>query len=318
MTAPKTSSIVDVLGELDASLPSKTPQGETWIRWAALAAGASPTHAGWYAIGTREPSFGARAGFWESVFLLAMHTVGNKTMDAAHAIGPSLLAIGGLGFTFASGYAQSLLGICLEAAPERIVATLAQLVRHAGVYPARTGTSPRRYVLHEVHGGGGMVGADLERAIRAGGDGRAWSTTGKALAFEWVSRMGFLRDDVFDRAQVDMCAEWLPLGLTDIVRAEIRWPRSAGRDAWQYTEEQKALWALALVLSIDDPAETERAILQARASLSLTPTNAAACLARMYEVRTDATYTERFRARLTVASDKLAELFQTTAIERTT
>jgi hypothetical protein len=295
--------LAEVMAEVDYAQPGKTDSGQAWLRWSN-----GPVWRGWYAIGTREPNFGARPSFWEQVLLLGMRVMGNARMDAAHAIGPAVIACGAMGWTLDSGSAQTLLGRMLVAAPARVIGPIARLVHAAGVYPGPSGDG---FVLRDVASGGPLVErAELERVVRAGGDGYDWSPAGKKLAFRWLDLLtGLLRDDVFDHVQAELCAELMPLLLTDATREEIRWPKSAARDAWQYTPEQAALWAIALVLSTEHAAELER-LLFVSGSQGINQIGAGDRILAMRTVDGDMTYADRFRARATRAIDGAIELFR--------
>ncbi len=55
-----------------------------------------------------------------------------------------------------------------------------------------------------------------------------------------------------DEAQSAFAEEMMPALLTHATKAQIRWPRHGMRDAWQYTHEQQVLWALTLILGLED------------------------------------------------------------------
>ncbi len=285
-------------------LPGKTKDGENWIRWTP-----GSRKYGWVMVGTREPRFGTRPTFWESVLLLGMHVAGNTKMDAGHVCGDSVLALGAMGFTFSSGLGQTLLGFCLESAPSRMIRPLCRLAQRAGVYIGRVGDAPRTYALRDIKSDKVLSSrSELELAVRCGSSGGTWSPAGKERSFAWLNELAVLRDDIFDKAQVEMCAEVLPTFLSERTAAEIGWPKSAGRDAWQYTGEQTALWALVLILSIDHAAQVERALSLTR-SPGLSVAAASDRLSYLCDARSDMSYSELFRRRVARAHEVIASLF---------
>lgn len=226
MASPyRVAGLVDDPFDLPSDAPGRTDAGDVWLRWANVG-----SYAGWYAIGTRRPSAGKNSDFWTKVYALAT-AAGNGTVDGAHAIGPGILSLGGLGVTAASGFAQALLGECLQDHPSRWLACMAPALIESGAYPLPDPAAP----------GGWSFAVSSETAIRCTKD----------RARTWVlccSHM--LRDDRFDDSQVRFLARIGPEVLGTVLREKLRFAKV--RDTWAWSQEQQALWAAALVLALAD------------------------------------------------------------------
>jgi hypothetical protein len=209
-----------------------------WVRWATVG-----QHAGWYAIGTRKPQ-GERS-FWEKTFALAT-SVGNGHLDAVHAIGPGILSVGGMGVTMASGMAQRLLRYALKREPIRWMECMAPLLADAGTLRVLGFTADDPL-------------ADLELVIRA-------SKPQAKLWVECCSRL--LRDARFESVQEEFLAGEshsvlgrlsMMLGFSEVhgyYRASepVRW------QIWDWSQEQMAVWALAIVMALSDARLTEELV----------------------------------------------------------
>jgi hypothetical protein len=233
--------------------PTRTPEGEPWVRW---------QHPGWAAAGSRTPN--VKPGrFWDVVTEL-IPAVTDGTLDRAQT-GRGVLAAGALGATLRSGFLQKLLLMCLQTEPGHFVATMGEAMAEARVYVGSTERAPSGAAIFEFAGTPILGTETLRRVIMPSGlaypsaEERAnWTVKEKARARLWVSSLSkLLRHERIDAVQAAFSSEVLPMLLTDETRAAIRWPESGIGDAWQYTKEQQALWALALVLSYLDRGEAE-------------------------------------------------------------
>jgi hypothetical protein len=291
------------------TLSGKTENGSVYVRWAG---GSGMT--GWYAVGTRKPSFGKRPTFWETVYSLACES-GNGNVDAVHAVGPDILSVGGLGLSVVTGQAQMLLGRCLTAHPTLYLDAMAPIIRTTGMYLTEERPDWPTPVYVFGYTGGPHVGLDNALVVRAGGDGRVWSREAKEQSRAWVERTSLLlRNDRFDSVQVNYAAELLPSLLSEETKQRIQWDGASA--LWQWTPEQHALWALALVLGREHPEETEKFV-----RLSMEPT-AKETLATMFRHvttmrfckdlnATHEVFAENFRERARTIMERLSELFHT-------
>lgn len=229
MTHPRIAPLLDDPFALPGDAPGRTEDGAIWVRWANVG-----TYAGWYAVGTRAPrqtgkQLPGKSDFWVRVYALAAE-VGNGNVDAVHAVGPGILSVGGLGVTAASGYAQALLKVCLEEQPSRWLECMAPVMFEARVLPAAS--SPE----------------ELEAAIRGSKDR-------EKLWVECCSHM--LRDERFDAAQV----KFLQRISADVLGPElVKQMGFTGNPSPMWSHEQRALWALAVVVSLADTALATKVI----------------------------------------------------------
>lgn len=214
--------------ELPGDAPGKTSDGDVWLRWANVG-----TYAGWYAVGTRRPAGGR--SFWSKAYALAT-SVGNGTVDAVHAIGPGVLSLGGLSVTMASGMAQELLHACLERHPIRWMECMAPLL-----------TEP--HALRVLGFAREDPMADLEEAVRPSKD-RA------KLWVQCCSHM--LRDARFDEVQEGFLAQRGHEVVGRSLAGQIGLARV--RDTWAWSQEQQAIWAVAVVMALSDAEITEEVI----------------------------------------------------------
>lgn len=214
--------------ELPGDAPGRTSDGDVWVRWANVGA-----YAGWYAVGTRQPKGGR--SFWSKVYALAT-SVGNGTVDAVHAIGPGVLSLGGLSVTMSSGMAQELLHACLERHPLRWMECMAPVLTEA--HALRILGFAREDPM-----------ADLEEAVRA-------SKERSRLWVQCCSHM--LRDARFDEVQEGFLAQH---GSQVVGRALAdRIGLGRVKDTWSWSQEQQAVWALAVVMALSDATTTEEVI----------------------------------------------------------
>lgn len=238
MTSPyRVAGLVDDPFDLPGDAPGRTDHGDVWLRWANVG-----SYAGWYAIGTRRPSANKNSDFWTKVYALAT-AAGNGTVDGVHAIGPGILSLGGLGVTAASGFAQALLGECLQDHPALWLRCMGPALIESGSYPLPDPGVPGGWSF-------GLVPAEM--VIR----------TNKDRARLWVlccSHM--LRDERFDDTQVRFLTRVGPKLLPQIVSHRLRF--SQVRDTWAWSQEQQALWATALVLALADTEMTSLVMMDA-------------------------------------------------------
>ena len=227
MTSPyRVAGLVDDPFDLPSDAPGRTDSGDVWLRWANVG-----SYAGWYAIGTRRPGANKNSDFWTKVYALAT-AVGNGTVDGVHAIGPGVLSLGGLGVTAASGFAQALLGECLEDHPARWLKCMGPALIESSSYPLPDPEAPGGWSF-------GVVPAEM--IIR----------NGKERSRLWVlccSHM--LRDELFDASQIRFLTRVGPEMLSPQLRERLRFGKV--RDTWAWSQEQQALWATALVLALAD------------------------------------------------------------------
>lgn len=225
--------MVDDPFELPGDAPGRTEDGDVWLRWANVG-----SYAGWYAIGTRRPKADKNSDFWTKVYALAA-AAGNGTVDGAHAIGPAVLSLGGLGVTAASGVAQDLLRECLKDHPLRWMECMAPVLTEQKALGALGFTRDDP-----------MLG--IEQAFRGT----------KERAFAWVSCCShLLRDERFDDTQVRFLARVGPDVLGDALKKRLRFANV--RDTSWWSQEQQALWAVALVLALADTEMTSLVMMDA-------------------------------------------------------
>lgn len=233
MASPyRVAGLVDDPFDLPSDAPGRTEHGDVWLRWANVG-----SYAGWYAIGTRRPTANKNSDFWTKVYALSA-AVGNGTVDGVHAIGPGILSLGGLGVTAASGMAQALLGECLLDHPARWLQHMGPAIVESAAYPLPDPDAPGGWSF-------GLVPAEM--IIR----------NGKERSRLWVlccSHM--LRDSSFDDSQIRFLTRIGPDVLGPRLRGDLRFGKV--RDTWAWSQEQQALWAVALVLAL---ADTEMATL---------------------------------------------------------
>jgi hypothetical protein len=250
---------------LPEGAPTRTEDGKAWVRWVRYG-----SYSGYYAAGSRKPRFAGRPTFWEAVYSVACECAGG-TVDQAHCCGRGVLALGGLGVTMRSGYAQLLLHCCLLANPARYVEVMAPAIQLNGAYTKVTETSPSGVALCQ-RGKYAMSEDQLRSLILGGSDSVKWTSRQKDRARVWVSCCSqLLRDEAMDKAQLSFIEEVTPALITEATKVAIKWPRNGPRDWWQYTHSQQMLWALALVLALDDEQQTERLMVGAVAALTAQP-----------------------------------------------
>jgi hypothetical protein len=283
--------------------PARTKDGEPWTRW-----GGYGSYSGWYAIGSREPEVSARPTFWQAVFHVACKVTGGN-LDQAHCCGKGVMSLGGLGVTLRSGFAQILLHECLLTNPERFVEVMAPLLYETGVYTKMCDKSPSGVALCDHKGHPVLTEEAMREIVMLGSDGLKWTRRQKDRARLWVTCCSkLLRDARMDEAQAAFAEEMMPALLTERTREQMRWPRHGMRDAWQYTHEQQALWALTLILALEDDEQTEHLVLDC---VRHEPRDAPGDLNGMrVKVPTDSTYTGTFQTRFLGALPQLEELFR--------
>ena len=295
------------LQKLPEDAPTRTEDGRPWVRWAKQG-----EYSGWYAVGSRKPQRGGTPTFWEALFLVACECAGG-TFDQVHCCGRSVLALGGLGVTMRSGYAQLLLHCCLLANPARYVEVMAPLLQASGAYTRATTKSPSGVALYQ-DGEALLTEEKLRHAVMLGSDSLTWTNKQKDQARLWVSCCSeLLRDETMDKAQMTFLQEVAPALVTEETLAAIKWPRSGARDWWQYTPQLRAVWALAFVLALEDERQTERLIVDAVEGVKNTPDAPMGMehvLERMRSDVRDPSYDEPFRARFDLADRLLMDMLR--------
>jgi len=243
---------------LPEGAPTRTEDGKAWVRWVRYG-----SYSGYYAVGSRKPRFAGRPTFWEAVYSVACECAGG-TVDQAHCCGRGVLALGGLGVTLRSGYAQLLLHCCLLANPARFVEVMSPVIRACGAYTKVTDKSPSGVALCGSMGKYALDEGQLRAIVTAGSDSEQWTTRQKDRARVWVSCCSqLLRDEAMDKAQLSFIEKVTPSLLTAATKTALRWPRAL--DWTIYVPSQQMLWALALVLALEDENQTERLMLAATA-----------------------------------------------------
>lgn len=281
--------------------PARTKDGSPWLRW-----GRYGDYRGWYSIGSRLPNLSGRPTFWQATFSVACEVSGGN-LDQVHCCGRGVLSIGGMGVTLRSGYGQLLLHQCLLENPERFVEVMAPVMHHSGVFTKECPESPSGVALFDHRGNPLLDEDELREAVLLGSDSRKWSEPQKARAHVWVERVSqLLRDERMDRAQEAFAQEVMPALLTEPTKEQMRWPKKGMGDAWQYSHEQRLLWALALVLALEDEEQTDELIGE---SVTMVPWDASVALATMQERIAQPGYTSVFQTRFLSALPKLASLF---------
>lgn len=305
---PDFESLLDVATPADA--PARTEDGRPWVRWAKYG-----SYSGWYAVGARKPKLVGKPTFWEAVYSVACACAGGN-VDQAHCCGRGVLALGGLGVTMRSGYAQLLLHSCLLSNPARYVEIMSPVIRETGMYTKVTEKSPSGIALC-THGKYAMNEGQMRALVMMGSDGATWTTAQKKRAKVWVSCCSeLLRDEAMDKAQQAFAEEVMPALLTDVTKAAIKWPPNglAGLlGVGQYTHEQQMLWALALVLALGDEEQTERLVSAARDGAHGDEDFSAAAVLRAIAVEVNEPgYDDMFRERCWMAAKSLASLLGVT------
>jgi hypothetical protein len=302
---PDFESLLDVATPADA--PARTEDGRPWVRWAKYG-----SYSGWYAVGARKPKLVGKPSFWQAVYSVACACAGGN-VDQAHCYGRGVLGLGGLGVTMRSGYAQLLLHSCLLSNPARYVEIMAPVIRETGMYTKVTEKSPSGIALC-AHGKYALTEDQMRALVMMGSDGMTWTTAQKKRAKVWVSCCSeLLRDEAMDVAQQAFAEEVMPALLTDVTKTAIKWPRQGPRDWWQYTHEQQMLWALALVLVLEDEEQTERLVSAARDGAHGDEDFSAAAVLRAIAVEVNEPgYDDMFRERCWMAAKNLTSLLGVT------
>lgn len=239
--------------------PARTKDGRPWTRWAKYG-----SYAGWHAVGARKPKLSGQPKFWEAVFSVACAVAGGN-LDQVHCCGRGILALGGLGVTMRSGYAQLLLHCCLINNPVRYVEVMAPVLKEVGCYTKENEKSPSGVAIYGHIGSVYLTEKELRLLVLFGSDGVKWTHPQKSRAQLWVSCCSeLLRDERMDAAQQSFAEEVMPALLTEETKVAVKWPRQGPRDFWQYTKEQQLLWGLACVLALADEEETESLMVGAR------------------------------------------------------
>ena len=298
---------------LPEGAPTRTEDGKAWVRWAKYG-----SYSGWYAAGSRKLHFVGRPTFWEAVFSVACECAGG-TVDQAHCCGRGVLAIGGLGVTLRSGYAQLLLHCCMLANPERFIhVMMPAFVQSFGAHMKVSDKSPSGVAVCRLNGTLALDEDSLRELIMAGSDSVKWTNAQKSAAKTWVSCCSMLlRDEQMDKAQMSFMEEVMPALMTEATKAAVKWPRNGNgpRDWWQYTHSQQMLWALALVLALEDEAATERLMVDAVAAQTAdpeAPMGSEYVLQRVNLEIQEPHYDSMFRTRCLTAGRLLSEYMQVT------
>lgn len=220
---------------------ARTENGAPWVRWAGKGGG-------WVAPGSRDPNqLGKNVPFWTACVGLAA-IARECTLDHCQSGGDGLLALGALGVTARSGYAQRLLWHCLHVDPERFAEIMTRpMSSSAPVYLSSQG-------FRFAADGEGWREKDIVDGHRLAsliGCQESTTTSSKKRARLWVERCSMLfRDQRMDEAQAMLAEEVLAAESLDVL-ALVDWPGPDGAKVWwQWTKEQQALWALAMVVPL--------------------------------------------------------------------
>ncbi len=284
--------------------PARTKDGRPWTRWAKYG-----SYSGWHAVGARKPKLSGQPKFWEAVFSVACACAGGN-LDQVHCCGRGILALGGLGVTMRSGYAQLLLHCCLINNPVRYVEVMSPVLKETGCYTKENAKSPSGVALYTLFHEPLLTEASLRRFVMSASDGIKWTNSQKAVAQLWVSCCSeLLRDERMDAAQQSFAEEVMPELLTEETKAAVKWPRQGPRDFWQYTKEQQLLWGLSCVLALEDEDETERLMLAARSLSDLREDFSAEGMVNQLSVVVyEGSYEQSFRDRFAAGIGLLSKL----------
>jgi hypothetical protein len=236
------------LGEADVAVPSKTEDGEPYVRWRKDTSGFS----GWWARGSRGHRPSGPGTFWGHV-LSAASELAHTQLDEVHVVGPGVLSLGALGVTVRSSYGAALLHECLLTDPERYICRMAGFIQKTGAYTRICPEAPSGVALADPIGP--MLDEQDERhAIMQWGDGKKWSTQQKRVAHVWVRELSrLLRDERMDAAQVAMAELLIPACLPQAAKESLGWPRSGLSDYWQYSLDQQVCWGAFLLFAMGSP-----------------------------------------------------------------
>jgi hypothetical protein len=233
MTAPlSTLSVVP-------SGPFETKDGEPYVRFAKLDSG----QAGYYTIGRRPIQECPQQvpKFWERLFF-AMAVEGNRAWDAAHTIDPGLCA-GAVGFS--GDRPVQLLGLCFTQEPKIFLEIMGPAMGDSRVYISdakRRGTWAFCDKKRETVG--------LDRLL----NGEGWTTRRKESSRRWVSCVSaLLHSHIFDTMQVLHLQAEAEAAVTNLLGTAMQWPKRGAAEAWLYSGEQRALWAILLVIALETP-----------------------------------------------------------------
>ena len=294
--------------ELPDKAPRTTTDGAPWLRWANVG-----EHSGWYSIGTRRldpvgsPTQEANDHFWSAVYTLASE-VGNGCVDAVHCLGPGVLSVGGLGVTVSSGYGQALLTACLRQEPLWWLGSMAQVIHESKVALRHDVRGVGSAALFRTGGGALFSQEELDLAVRGGSASEKWTGAQKRLSFTWVECVSsLLRHAEMDPAQVQFCAAHVPDLIPGLVRERIAWPSNGIEDSWMWTIEQRALWAAAMVLVLEDEVQATTLI---ERGVKLLPQDARASLVELSKLaREQDGFTDTFRDRVLNTVRRVQEVF---------
>jgi len=291
---------------LPEDAPRLTKDGKPWVRWA----NACGDYSGYYALGTRPPELVDEPSdvFWHFVVGLASE-VGNGMADAVHCVGPGVLSIGGMGVTLSSGYAQVLLGYCLEELPLHWVHAMMPVLRTSGVCVGLSDAGLRGWSLVAPELREAIATAEqLDRAVRGGSNGTQWHAVQKYRAKTWVSCVSeMLSHPGMDAAQARFCRAYVPQLMPSEARERISWPTNGIQDGWMFTDEQRALWACAMVLFIEDEQQATRLVME---HVQTEPIDAKASLRNLRDAAPDPKWTDTFRGRISNTVSRVQELFK--------
>lgn len=245
MVVHRIEPLVDPSFRMPSDVQTTTPDGEPWLRWAHVG-----DRSGWYVLGDRTLVVDRQSPFWEIVLSLGT-MVGNGALDAVHVIGDGIISVGGLGFNATSGVAQRLLQLALEKHPSHWLSAMGPLLVER-LFWMDDG------VIRTLLGGPITDPESLNELVRAGSDGRTWTSAQKRRAKTWsicTSRM--LRHDAMVQAQVQLCEEQ---AMSQIPRELVRWPDAGVRDLWMHTPELQALWLVAILCGYHDSVTTRKVL----------------------------------------------------------
>lgn len=294
------------------NMPARTDDGAPWIRWVRLG-----EHSGWMTPGTRTLQIGENAHFWVRVYALCAE-VGNGKLDAVHAIGPGILSVGGMGVTAASELAQALLHRCFLLHPERYMQVMFPALHVAGAFTASWAGAPFGASFEGVSAMGTEMGwtpcrkakeAQIRDVINCGSDSIKWTSIQKNRAALWVQCVSaLLRDAWFDEAQVNFAGATLPQLLKPETRKLIRWPENGRVYDWDWSIEQRMLWAFAMVIALgDEDGELERLLGE---SVKRDPDDAETSLRMCCFNGSAGNYSENFKARVLHTAKRVLEMFR--------
>jgi hypothetical protein len=181
---------------------------------------------------------------------------------------------------------------------------MAPVIHETGVYLDAAYTLTK---LCHVQRGSLFEEHELDGAIRGGSGGVNWTAGRKRTARSWVVAVSkLLREERLDMAQMSFCIKALPELMSEALKLRLLWPKNEVYDAWMFTREQQALWAVAMVLTIEDALQAEKLIL---AQVQTEPIDAKASLRRLMANCEGEEYSRTFTMRVLKTVARVQELF---------